>query len=297
MTALLTAESRGTTGPIKNEKIALAVAECKRLNVPVLPPDINKSQKDFAVEDRTKVRFGFSAIKNVGTAVIENILNARQDKPFVSFTDFCSRVSLSTVNKKTFESLVKSGAMDKFGKRASLLIALPDIVSKINQIKKQSAEGQASLFGEETHESTVSEIDFSAGDIDDFTHIEKLGFEKEFLGLYLTSHPHLETLSRLKTIVTHDIELLEEENAGTRVTIGGLVETAKRIFTKKSNSEMAFVTIANERGIGIECVVFPKIFALYKDLLITDSVVIIDGRLDERDDKRTIIVDKISSPT
>src|SRR6185369_12240533 len=139
MTALLTAESRGTTGPIKNEKIALAVAECKRLNITILPPDINKSESDFAVEDKTKVRFGFSAVKNVGTAVIENILQARKNKPFTSFSDFCSRVSLSTVNKKTIESLIKSGAMDKFGNRASLLIALPEVVSKINQIKKQNA--------------------------------------------------------------------------------------------------------------------------------------------------------------
>jgi len=296
MTALLTAESRGTTGPVKNEKIALAVAECKRLNVPVLPPDINKSQKDFAVEEKNQIRFGFSAIKNVGEAVIDNVLSARKNKPFTNFSDFCSRVNLSTVNKKAIESLIKSGAMDKFGNRASLLIALPEIVSKINQIKKQNAEGQGSLFGDETNETRETDINFSTADIEDFTHEEKLGFEKEFLGLYLTSHPHLDTLSIIKQRITHELEGLEEEQEGTRITIGGIVENAKRIFTKKSNSEMAFVALGNERGAIVECVVFPKVFTQYKDLLIKDTVVLIDGRLDSRDDKQTIIVDRISLP-
>jgi len=193
------------------------------------------------------------------------------------------------------ESLIKSGAMDKFGKRATLLIALPDIVNKINQIKKQSAEGQTSLF-DTTDSKESTEITFSVEDIDDFTLEEKLNFEKEFLGLYLTSHPHLDTLSLIKTSITHELETLEEEQEGTRITIGGIIENAKRIFTKKSNSEMAFVTIANERGIVIECVVFPKVFTQYRDLLLKDTVVLIFGRLDNRDDKRTIIVERISSP-
>ncbi len=295
MTALLTAESRGTTGPAKNEKIAMAVAECKRLKIVILPPDINKSEEDFAVENKTKIRFGFSAVKNVGTAVIENIIAARKGKPFLSFSDFCQRVNLSTVNKKTMESLIKSGAMDDFGKRASLLIALPEVVSKINQIKKQSAEGQSSLFGDEPENETM-DINFQAADIDDFTDEEKLGFEKEFLGIYLTSHPHLDKLELLKGVATHELETLEEEREGTRIVIGGIIENAKRIFTKKSNAEMAFVALSNERGIIVECVVFPKIFIDYKNMLIKDSVVIIEGRLDNRDDKQTIIVDRISSP-
>jgi len=296
MTALLTAESRGTTGPIKNEKIALAVAECKRLNITILPPDINKSESDFAVEDKTKVRFGFSAVKNVGTAVIENILQARKNKPFTSFSDFCSRVSLSTVNKKTIESLIKSGAMDKFGNRASLLIALPEVVSKINQIKKQNAEGQGSLFDtDDKQEETVS-ADFALSDVDDFTLEEKLGFEKEFLGIYLTSHPHMDKLATIKSELSHELEVLEEEAAGTLLTVGGIIENAKRIFTKKSNAEMAFLTISNERGITIECVVFPRTFLQYKELLVKDTVILVYGKLDTKNDKPTILVERISTP-
>jgi DNA polymerase-3 subunit alpha len=293
MTALLTAESRGTSGPVKNVKIAQAIIECKRLKLEVLPPDINKSKQDFSVEDQTKIRFGFSAIKNVGAAVIENILAARDEKPFTSFQDFCKRVNLSTVNKKTFESLIKAGAMDQFGNRASLIISLPEIVAKINQIKKQNSEGQTSLFDDPSDRSTP-EINFSNIEIDDFTKEEKLSFEKEYLGLYLTSHPHQKTLLYLKSAVTHDLSLLEEEQDGTRVKIGGIVESAKKIFTKKSNSEMAFVTLSNENGIAVEVIVFPKIFAMYKHLLLNDTVILIDGKLDTKNDRPAIIAERIS---
>lgn len=295
MTALLTAESRGTSGPAKNEKVSQAVAECKRINIQILRPDINKSKSDFSIEDAIKIRFGLSAIKNVGAAAIDNILAARNERLFSSFQDFCFRVNLSTVNKKTIESLIKAGAMDSFGNRASLLIALPEITGKANQIKKQQAEGQTSLFDDDDSETTDTDS-VAIGNIDDFTNEEKLNFEKELLGFYLTSHPHLGKLEDIKSVTTHELELLEEEKEGTRVKIGGLIENAKRIFTKKSNAEMAFVNLANERGMVVECVVFPKVFADYKDLLIKDTVVIIDGRLDVRDDKQTIIVERISPP-
>jgi DNA polymerase-3 subunit alpha len=292
MTALLTAESRGTSGPQKNEKIAQAIAECRRLNVTVLPPDINKSQMDFSVEENLKVRFGLSAVKNVGGAVIDNIINARGNQPFNSLVDFCTRVSLSTVNKKTIESLIKAGAMDKYGNRASLLVSLPEIVAKINQIKKSTAEGQASLFDtDDTQEA--DDIVYSLADIDDFSQEEKLGFEKELLGFYLTSHPHMNTLSMLKKYITHEFTLLEEEEQGLRVKVGGIIEASKKIYTKKSNAEMAFVTLANETGIQIECVIFPKTYALFKELLRTDTVVLMEGKLDTKNDKPTILVDSI----
>ncbi len=291
MTALLTAESRGTTGPTKNEKIAQAVAECKRLKVEVLPPDINKSGDEFEIEDKIKIRFGLSAIKNVGTAAIGNILENRANGKFVSFEDFCTRVDLSTINKKTMESLIKAGAMDAFGKRAKLLITFPDIVDSSTKKKKQGKLGQASLFGDDENIATyhkTPELDF-----EDFTPDEKLAFEKEFLGLYLTAHPQLDNLMKIKNIITHEIELLEDEKEQTLVTVGGIVETVRRIFTKKSGKEMAFVTLANENGITLECVVFPKIFDIYKNFLVKESVIIIEGKIDLKNEKPVIIVDKI----
>lgn len=292
MTALLTAESRGSSGPAKNEKTSQAIAECRRLNIPVLPPDINKSGSEFTIEDRTKIRFGLSAIKNVGGAAIDAVLSVRKNGPFLSFQDLLNRVNLSAVNKKTVESLIKAGALDAFGNRATLLISFPEMVSKAAQMKKQASEGQKSLFGDaETLETET--VKTSSSDIEDFSNAEKLSFEKELLGFYLTSHPHLDTLSYIKSVISHEIEFLESEKEGTQVKVGGIIETAKKIVTKKSNAEMAFISLGDEKGITIECVVFPRTFEQYKTLLVHDSVVVIEGRLDYKNEKPVIIADRV----
>ncbi len=300
MTALLTAESRGTTGPAKSEKIAQAIAECKRLSVPVLPPDINTSLQDFSIENYTSVRFGLSAVKNVGTAAIESILYAKRSGQFQSLQDFCTRVNLSAVNKKTLESLIKAGAFDTFGNRASLLIAMPDVVAKANDMKKQVSDGQGSLFGtedifllkDEVKKSQMKKID---EDIEDFTEAEKLAFEKEFLGFYLTAHPQMGNLQIILPHTTHEIELLEGEEDGNTVKVGGIIENVKKIYTKRSNAEMAFMTLGDEKGVGIECVVFPKIYEIYRNILVVDNVILVQGKINTRDDKLALIIDKILS--
>jgi DNA polymerase-3 subunit alpha len=292
MTALLTAESRGTSGPIKNEKVAQAVLECKRINISVLLPDINASKSDFSIENNSKIRFGLSAVKNVGQAAILNILEVRQEKPFSSFQDFCLRVNLSTINKKTMESLIKSGAMDNFGNRASLLVAFPEIVLKINQIKKQKADGQKSLFDDDPADIDAHSINFSFTEIEDFNDKEKLQFEKDFLGIYLTSHPHLDKLSYLKELGALEFDELETQLEGSRVKVGGILDNVKRILTKKG-SEMAFISLADEKGTALECVIFPRVFEIYKDALIKDSVIVAEGKLDTKNDKPTILVDSV----
>jgi DNA polymerase-3 subunit alpha len=191
------------------------------------------------------------------------------------------------------ESLIKAGAMDSFGNRASLLVAMPEIVAKINEIKKQTREGQASLFDDSF--SNSAKIDFTIIDIDDFSKEEKLGFEKEFLGLYLTSHPHSDLLTKIKKIATHNLDFLEGEQEGIRIKVGGIVESVKKIFTKKSNSEMAFISISNEKGTTIECIVFPKVFERHKNLLSNDTVILIEGKLDNKNDKIIIIAETINS--
>ncbi|HEX8965466.1 MAG TPA: DNA polymerase III subunit alpha [Patescibacteria group bacterium] len=296
MTALLTAESRGTTGPAKNEKIAQAVAECKRLKVTLLPPDINKSDNEFEIEENTKIRFGLSAIKNVGASAINAILEARQKGSFKSFEDFCVRVDGTSVNKKTMESLIKAGAMDKFGKRALLLASFMETTEKANKIKKQKQEGQASLFGDEEPEPLKVVADDTFEDLEDFTPEEKLAFEKEYLGIYLTAHPHAKYLETIKSIITHELETLEEGQDGMIVKIGGFVETVKKIFTKKSNAEMAFVSLGDEKGQSVECIIFPRVFEQYKEMLIKDTVVMIEGKLDRKNDKPVILVQIIKKP-
>lgn len=293
MTALLTAESRGTSGPAKNEKIAQAVLECKRINLKLLPPDINRSKSDFSIENNSEIRFGLSAVKNVGEAAIANILEVRKKGPFTTYEDFCIRVTLSTVNKKTMESLIKAGALDAFGNRASLLVALPEIVARINQLRKQKADGQKSLFDDD-EASAEESIHFRIDEVEDFTEEEKLNFEKEFLGIYLTSHPHMEKLGYLGSLGAIPFEEIEEKPDGTRIKLGGILDNVKRIFTKKSNAEMAFLSLMDETGKTVEVVVFPKTFEMAKNMLIKDSVVVIDGKVDTKNDKPTILAEIVT---
>ncbi|HYK08840.1 MAG TPA: DNA polymerase III subunit alpha, partial [Candidatus Eisenbacteria bacterium] len=292
-----TAESRGTSGPTKSEKIAQAVAECKRIDIQVLPPDINTSGAEFSIEEESKIRFGLSAIKNVGDAAIHTILGARESGPFLTLEDFCKRVDLGAVNKKTLESLIKAGAMDRFGNRAMLLASQVEIAETISKFKKHLTDGQNSLFGDDMDEKISmrdASVDYSG--IEDFSHIEKLGFEKEFLGFYLTAHPQAEYLESIKKLISHELETIGEAENGTVVKIGGIVETMKRIFTRKSNAEMAFVTIANDKGVGIECVIFPKIYEMYREILLPDTVLMFEGKLDSKDDRPVIIVSTIVKP-
>lgn len=292
MTAVLTAESRGTTGPTKNEKIAQAVAECRRLNIEVLPPDINMSDSEFSIEDKTKIRFGLSAIKNVGVAAIETILGARKNGNFVSIDDFSAQVDLQKVNKKTLESLIKAGALDKFGERATMLIRIPEITNKSAKKKKEVEDGQGSLFGNDDPIIDQNHVE-NLPNIEDFTKTEKLSFEKELLGFYLTSHPQMENLLKLQAVVTHELDIISDEKDGAKVKVGGIIEAIRHIFTKKTGAEMAFLVVANEKGIIIDCVVFPSTFERYKSYLQKDSVVIIEGKIDTKNEKPTVIVDTI----
>ena len=295
MTALLTAESRATTGPAKDEKIAQAVAECRRLSIPLLPPDVNKSENGFSIEEKSKIRFGFSAIKNVGEAAISAILEERKKRPFESLNDFTSRLSGQAVNKKTLESLIKAGAMDNFGNRAMLLATYAESVEKANKLRKQQQEGQGSLFGDDDPTPMQSSASVFS-DLDDFTPEEKLGFEKELLGIYLTAHPQAQYFDVIKSTISHELDALAEGQDGTVVKVGGLIEFVKKIYTKKTGAEMAFVGIGNEKGVSIECVVFPKVFDTYKEMLIKDTVVVIEGKLDMKNDKPVVIVNSIRKP-
>ncbi|HET9946695.1 MAG TPA: OB-fold nucleic acid binding domain-containing protein, partial [Patescibacteria group bacterium] len=293
MTALMTAESRGTTGPAKNEKIAQAVAECRRLKITVLPPDINASEAEFSIEEHSKIRFGLSAIKNVGAAAIATIIDARATKPFASFEDFCKRVELGAVNKKTLESLIKAGALDRFGNRAMLLASMAETTEKISRQKKQTHEGQSSLFGDDDQDQVEIVL---AMDIEDFSHAEKLAFEKEFLGFYLTDHPQAKNLMLTKNLITHEMELLSEDMDQQQAKVGGIVDSIKKIYTKKSNAEMAFVGISDEKGLSVELIFFPKIWEQYKDIIFPDAVIVAEGKVDMKNDKPVILVAKITRP-
>lgn len=292
MTAVLTAESRGSSGPTKNEKISQAVAECKRLKIEVLPPDINKSETEFSIEDE-KIRFGLSAIKNVGEAAISAILTKRDENPFQSLSDFVSRVDLSKVNKKTFESLIKAGAMDLFGRRSTMLASIPKLVSESSTARKREDAGQATLFdnpimGEKTS-NPQKQIEMI--ELEEFSKEEKLSFEKEYLGFYLTYHPLGNLLEAIQKKITHKISGLTDERDGTLVILGGVITSIRKIITKKG-AEMAFIVLEDELGVTIECVIFPKVFDNTKSLWIKDSVILIKGRIDSKEERMAVIVER-----
>jgi DNA polymerase-3 subunit alpha len=258
------------------------------MGIRLLPPNINASDIEFTIEkdeNVEKIRFGLSAIKNVGTSAIDVILSTRQkDGPFVSFTDFVNRVDLSKVNKKTLECLIKTGAFDKFGKRASMLAAYPTIVDRIHTRKGKESQGQDSLFVFEDDSDTIDRFP----DVEELSKDELLFFEKELLGFYLTEHPLTRFLPLLEKKVTHRIRDLT--NTKSSVILGGLVASVKKIVTRNGGSEMAFVKL-DDFTATIELVVFPSVYERTKHIWVSDRVVLIKGKLSEKEDRLTVLVD------
>lgn len=297
MTAVLTAESRANTGPARDEKIASMVAECRRSGITLLPPDINKSDVEFTIEKgnlpagRQGIRFGLSAVKNVGSAAIESILTARSASQFVSLSDMVDRVDTQKVNKKTFESLIKTGAMDAFGTRASLLTSFGQLLERSHKHKKAVASGQVGLFAQDDASQVFSD---ALPDMPELTQPELLGFEKDLLGFYLTTHPLEPYRKTLAAKNLTQITQLSSDRVGERVHLAGIIVSVKKIITRAGNHEMAFAKFEDLTGI-IEVVVFPKIFAITSDLWKTDRVVELTGRLDEKDDRLTVLVDDVKA--
>jgi len=289
MTALLTAESGNT------DKIVDGVAECRRLGIVVLPPDINKSESAFSIENNEKsqkgkaIRFGLNAVKNVGEAALDEILKARSEGEFFSFCDFYLRVNAQKVNKKVLESLIKAGALDKFGKRSSMLAGLDPIRQKCDLLLKQKSQGQSSLF--DSPDSANNKIvpppdNFPI--IDEFKKEELMQHEKELLGFYLTDNPLTAKLSLLNQEVGSKIRQIinDPDLVGQRVVVGGMLSEVRTILTKKNNSEMAFASLEDESG-KVELVIFPTVYANSRDVWKKEKIVVIEGKLESREkDKR-----------
>jgi len=285
MAALLTAESGNT------DKIALGVEECRRMGIRVLPPEINTSEVGFSIENGA-IRFGLSAIKNVGEAAIEAILQARRTGGnFSSLSDFCRRVDSQKVNKKVLESLIKAGAMDKFGKRAAMLTGLDKVRQKGEVVQKENKNGQASLF-EENEDPVIGQAFDSLPDVEEFSRSELLSLERDLLGFYLTDHPLAPLLSILSTEVSHKLyELKDEMETTKRVKVGGIVSQVKVILTKDGKSEMAFVTLEDQTD-KIEIIVFPKTFSDTRSCWVRDQVVLVEGKLETKKEEISLIVEK-----
>jgi DNA polymerase III subunit alpha len=299
MTAILSAES----GDV--EKVAAIIEECKNMKIPVLPPDINESYGGFTViregikppspkasMGQEKIRFGLYTIKNLGTDIADAIIAARKESPagggkFKSITDFLDRIKHKNLNKKSMEALIKSGAMDALGERGNLLFNLEEMLSYNREASKQ-AENQGSLFGGMSEASLPS---FKLKDSPPASQKEKLLWEKELLGLYISGHP----LDRLRDKLTSreiNIKKIKEELAGnTPVTIAGIIESVRSVITK-NNERMAFLRVADLTS-SIEAVVFPSLFKSSAEIIVSEKCIAISGKVSTRNGEKSIIIEAI----
>ena len=285
------------------DKVPLYIDECRRMQIEILKPDINKSFTRFTVENN-KIRFGLGSVKNVGTKVVDSIVAERKKNgAYKSFTDFCERVQDEAVNKKCIESLIKAGAFDEFGQtRKTLLTSFESIIDTIQNSAKKSLKGQVTMFDLDTMDSdNKEELKYHYIEREEFEDKELLSMEKEMLGIYISGHP-LEKIRdqiiKLSTIDTMKMAEAKEEvdstgnttkyKDGQSVKYAGIITSIKKKFTK-SNKLMAFATIEDLYGTA-EVIIFENAYLNASNILLKENVVLVEGRLSIREDDDVKIV-------
>jgi DNA polymerase-3 subunit alpha len=272
MAALLTSVMGNT------DKVRLYLAEAKKMGLKILPPDVNESDRNFT-STKDGIRFGLTAIKNVGIAAIDSIINVKSaDGPYKSFDDFYRRVDQRTVNKKVLESLIKAGAFDSFERgRAFLLANYEKLMGSINADLKERANGQEMLFQIESRvTSPMSRVEKTT-EVAEFTPDQLLRMEKELLGLYISSHPLERLKESLEAQTTVSVADIAEMNEGDPVKVGGLLSDCKRIVTKRG--DMMLLANLEDLTASIPLVIFPKAYEKCAPFLNDDEAVIIKGKL------------------
>ncbi|HSN58309.1 MAG TPA: DNA polymerase III subunit alpha, partial [Clostridiaceae bacterium] len=278
-------------------KVAYYIRHAEEKGIQILPPDINESIDKFAVTGNS-IRFGLSAVKNVGVNVIRSIVKSREEKgSFIDLEDFCSKIDITCINKRVVESLIKAGAFDCFGVyRSQLLDVYEKVLDGISSERKRNIEGQMSLFAGVQD----SKIMIRYPDIREFDKKHLLAMEKEMTGLYLTGHPldqyeralRNQTSIKISDIVS--VEVLEDDDDslqvdsgvkdGDMVIIGGIITEVSRKITR-NNANMAFVKIEDLFSV-IEVVVFPKTYEKCKSLIEEDGIVLVKGRVSIKEDEK-----------
>ncbi len=271
------------------EKVAAAVAECRRLGIAVLQPDVHASHLEFTVEGPA-IRFGLLAVKNVGQGAIESIIAARESGgPFRSLPDFCNRIDLRLVNKRVLESLARVGALNAFGHPAQLLVALDDVLAAAQADQRERASGQISFF-DLAPETASLEAPLPAA-----TEVpvrERLRWEKELLGLYLSDHPLGEVAERIGRFVTaYSGDLKDESLDGQRVVVGGVVTAVRTVITK-TRSTMAVATLEDLQG-AVEIVIFPRLHEQTGPTWQEGAILLVAGRVDHRGEEVSVLADLV----
>ena len=285
------------------DKIPVYIDECKNLGIEILKPSINESVSKFIVKDG-KIRYGIGSIKNVGTAIIDKIVEEREENgKFKSFTDFCERASKLSVNRKCIESLIKAGCFDEFGKtRNTLVNSFDGILDIINSSKKDKMENQVSVFDlMDNSENEKENNKYVFKELKEFETKDFLSMEKEMLGIYLSGHPLEHLKNKLeKTTNINSVDILEidtelEETGKLKkfkedeyVKTAGIISKIRKKITK-NNSTMAFVTVDDLYG-SFEVIVFESIYNRFLYVLEEEKIVYIEGRLSIREDEPTKII-------
>ncbi len=290
MSAVLSADS----GDV--EKIAETISECKRMGIPILPPDINESFSQFTViknnEDRTKdtIRFGLVTIKNFGQGIATAIIEERKKNgKYKDLTNLLDRVKDKNLNKKSLEALIKSGALDSFNIDRGVLIANIETLLAHNKEKGKQADNQDSLFG--LMSDTTSIPTLKLAEVPNVEAREKLAWEKELLGLYISGHP----LDRYKDVISkRDMDIkkaIETLKDGAEVTLACIIEEIRPITTKKGDA-MAFVKVADFTG-ELDTVVFPKVLAEFRTAFTPDKCLALKGKMSERNGQKSMIIERV----
>ena len=283
MAALLTSEMHSTDGVVK------FIAECRHHDIPILPPDINKSDIEFTV-DGSRIRFGLVAVKNVGESAIESIIASRTDQLLESLFDFCERVDLKRVNKRVIESLIKCGAFDSTGaKRSQMTAALESALEYGQRVQKERTDPQMGLFDMGDNQPSINAP--ALPEIGEWDGKQLLTFEKESLGFYLSGHPLTRYEEVLDKFTNANAISIKELKDGGVVRIGGLVRSTKNIKTKKGDL-MAFVTIEDMHG-SVEVIVFSRVFSDVRDLLVEDRPVLVQGQVQKDEKSVKILADAV----
>ncbi len=295
MTAVLRLAPSHPAGTAK--RVAAALAECQKLGIPVLPPDINRSGKTFEVEQLPDgglgIRFGLAMVKNVGEGAVEAIVKARDERPgkhFSSFEEFCEAIDWSVVNRRVAESLIKCGALDCLGDRKMLLAMLDQAISAAQARQRANRKGQIDLFAA-AGQSPALAIAKPEKEPPDIPHATLLAWEKELLGVYLSSHPLDDYIGVVRRDGLVQIAEIDEESAGETVELLAMVAGMRKLTTR-SNRVMAVCQLEDRSG-SIELVVFPDLYEESKELLAEDMVLRVTARVDVRNEAVQLIGQQI----
>ena len=286
MSALMTSEENDI------ERVSFLVDECQTMGVQILPPNINESLANFTVIETNQIRFGLRAIKNVGDNVVKTIINEKKaNGPYKSISDFLERVQTKDLNKKSLESLVKSGAFDALGERNEFLLNMETLLSYAKETQKNKSNGQISLFGSN---SKVANHQLKLAEVPPATKKEKLFWERELLGLYISGHPMREYKELLEKN-SLPIGKITKQMAGKQVKVGGIINKIRKIVTR-TGRPMLFVQIEDSQS-KTEVIVFPNVLDKTATIWQEDKMVLITGKVSDRDEEIKIICDSVKEIT